>query len=53
MIKPMLMLLGIGFFFLLPGCANQQTGEDALHGSAGVQVQSRDTSRFAGNRSPY
>ena len=46
-------LLGIGFFLFLAGCANQRGGEDIVHGSVGVQMQSRDTSRFDGHRTPF
>ena len=49
----MLTLLGIGLFFLHAGRANQRAGEDIVHGSVGVQVQSRDTSRFDGHRAPF
>jgi hypothetical protein len=53
MIRPMLILMGIGLFLFLPGCASQNTGEPIIHGSIGVQAQSRDTSRFNGQRPPF
>lgn len=40
----------------LGGCANRRdaaAGEDVVHGSVGVRVQSQDTSRFDGGRAPY
>ncbi len=50
MIRPMLKLLGIGLFILLPGCACQEGSGEAVHGSIGVQAQSRDTSGFDRHR---
>jgi hypothetical protein len=46
MIRPMLKLLGIGLFILLPGCACQEGSGERVHGGIGVQAQSRDTSGF-------
>ncbi len=46
-------LLGIGLFFFLAGCASQRGGEDLVHGSVGVQMQSRDTSRFDRHRASF
>lgn len=46
MIRPMLKPLGIGLFILLPGCAYQGGSGETVHGSIGVQAQSRDTPGF-------
>lgn len=53
MIRPMLILLGIGLFFFLPGCACQEGCGETVHGSIGVQAQSRDTSTFDRHRVPF
>ena len=46
----MLKLLGIGLFILLPGCACQEGSGETVHGSIGVQAQSRDISSFDRHR---
>ena len=54
--KPILLSLLIALLLGIVGCANQHdsgVGEDRIHGSAGVRLQSRDTSHFTPDRAPY
>ena len=54
--KCLLLMLLTTLLFMLPGCANRQDAADSgdiVHGSAGVRIQSQDTSRFAPAHSPY